>query len=300
MIDQNMVPDNMSDFATKAEQFVRKAKEGGASNIAIKNTLDMMSDLTKGKIEQRNREQQQRLQREQFEYGKTQDALSNELEREKFNWEKQSSLGQFGLQSGAGVSSTEDLGLQEMGVDAQFSDMVEAYADQIKNGNMNISSVPQEMRGAVVSYMSKNPSVTKEDLSFAERAYDVAEKLSKSGTKAATGRYDLFRPFSQKAADVGSELNNLVNILSFENIDKLKGQGQITENEREMLKSAVSGLQLNEKGFSLQSEDLVQEKIDIIKNILGEKIGVDQGENEEQGFDYKSQLQELKQKYFDR
>ena len=45
------VPDNMNDFVSQAQQFIKTAQEKGVDNVGIANTLNFMYDLTQKNIQ---------------------------------------------------------------------------------------------------------------------------------------------------------------------------------------------------------------------------------------------------------
>lgn len=214
MIDMNMVPDNMGDFAQKALSFSQKAQSNGVSNIAIKNTIDMMHGLTKGKIEQRQREQEMRLKREQFEYGKSQDSIANQLAREKFDWQKQMSdresgtvsTGILSKQAASGKSFLEDV------TDGQgnFIDVIRqnpnlsqedilALAQANVNKYGQFRETPEELRalGLPVEYMGEMGLISGVDPSSTGSSYakGYADQVASGAIK-----------LSEVPADVRSEV----------------------------------------------------------------------------------------------
>lgn len=70
----------------------------------------------------------------------------------------------------------------------------------------------------------------------------------------------------QDAVDADQRLRSLLNQLSLESVELLKGQGQITENERAMLAAAVSLLS-SEEGYLISDDELDRQLDEIGKTI---------------------------------
>jgi hypothetical protein len=82
-------PDNMNDFMSQAQAFVKRAKDQGASNTAIANTLTFMYNLTQNNIASKQKMTMTPYEQSQLDLAKQGQQLQQQQEafKEKGTWQ---------------------------------------------------------------------------------------------------------------------------------------------------------------------------------------------------------------------
>lgn len=97
---------------------------------------------------------------------------------------------------------------------------------------------------------------------------DLLENLSANpdATKGITGKVRF--GYSDESRKAEGQLKQLVGILQLENIEKLKGQGTITDAERQILKDSLANFNLDKNGRSRLSNEDFQAEIERLKELF--------------------------------
>lgn len=115
-------PNNMTDFITQAQNFVKKAKEAGKSNTAIANTLTFMYNLT-----QKNIDAQQAMMLTPYQQGQLDIAQQGEDRLNQGTWAYNSDTGQYYNsltgQSKAAPNADTSIGASDFGLGSPASSL---------------------------------------------------------------------------------------------------------------------------------------------------------------------------------
>lgn len=187
---------------------------------------------------------------------------------------------------------------------------VQAWVQNIKNGVAKLSDVPNELSNAVSLGLSKaqnSPSALKSEAidSGKEILRQIEEEARKSGFTSAVGNKgflsgNLFGLFGKKdeqgggagtkRANFNQQFNNFSSLLQLDAAKYLKGQGAISESERQILANASANLSLGLKPDQFK-KNLVQ-ILTTLQNLDAKNAGVSQagGSLQDQvrnaGYDY--------------
>ena len=150
--------------------------------------------------------------------------------------------------------------------------IVDSWVDRIQNGTAKITEIPAsqaDLRNKVSLGLSSagldasgKPTVTEMGKEALKTAQDLMTKFNNgTGTSAVGGsRIFGFQYIPGTApSDFSIEFDSLKNKLSLDAVKYLKGQGQVSDSERAMLQSAVTGLNLSqsEEEFKKTLQDII-------------------------------------------
>lgn len=152
---------------------------------------------------------------------------------------------------------------------------VDAWVQGINSGRYKPSDVPKDLKNLVAQGLAATPEnkqATDLQKNALTSAQDLMDKLKAGSGTSAVGFSRLFTlgyaiP-GTAAADFKIQFENLKNLLSLESVKYLKGQGQISDAERQLLASASSKLDLN------QSQGEFKRSLDDIITVLNKAVGI--------------------------
>lgn len=178
---------------------------------------------------------------------------SNDLtDKEKATLESQLRIQEQNLKSG----STSALNAQQ----AQY------YAQGIKEGSIQMSEIPQDVRGAVLGYMQQTGMVDQKEVAKVDKAKNTLNSIAgvlgdvSAGTTAVGS--GLQRLLGRGAGFIGlgsfeeknAKINQLKALLTFDNLSQLKGLGAMSDREFATIQASAGAINPNmsEQAFTTE------------------------------------------------
>lgn len=152
------------------------------------------------------------------------------------------------------------------------SKTAQGWIDAINNGTAKLDDVPTPLKSAVVGGIKVEGASSPLKKDALASAQGLLKKFDE-GNKFAVGKSGVFPVFpGTKAADFKIHFKNLKSMLSLDNVKLLKGQGAVSDAERDLLAAASARLDL------AQTEDEFRSAlVDIVHSLDGSLSTANQG-----------------------
>lgn len=177
---------------------------------------------------------------------------------------------------GLDPNSLDQLGIPRAGAAINNEQQeIAAYAQMVTKGETNLDNVPQAIRGKVAAFMTQQPAQKPEMTESAKKSAGLAKRLLESDTGGITGNVRF--ALSGKSRQAEGVLKQLLAELQLEESKRMKGQGTMTDSERDLLANSIAAFNLDKNGRSrLNDKDFKAEISRLYAGLTGQEYSAEQ------------------------